>query len=1171
MEKTLYLRLLGEFSAEIEATPTLSFAARRAEAMLAYLAVTGRSHAREKLATLLWDDRSQKQALANLRSLLAQLPKPIKLYLTISRQSIAITKEMPIWLDTAAFISEMDKAKQDESQVIGKMEAALTYYRGDFLEGLFIRESRGLEEWIVITAERFHRLAAIAQHKLATHYLHHRRYQEGIHHARALLQNDPLQESNHRLLMLLLARSGQRNAALRQYQNCAALLLDELGIEPATETIALYDRIRQARTTPPFVVPTTFTPFIGRHAALATLNQRLDDPNCRLITLTGPGGVGKTRLSLQAAAEHKSEYLHGIYFIPLAGVESAAQLPLSIAAVLDFTFQDKIDPQKQLMNHLRQREILLILDNFEQIVEEGAEFVQALLSEAPLVKLLISSRERVNLQAEYLQTLSGLSHPTESHESLESADFEALQLFQECAARHQPGLKFTGDNAAAAVRICQMLEGLPLGIELVAASLAVYPIHQVEVELTTNLDFVSTHMRDLPQRHRSLRAVFQHSWQSLSERERAVYRRLTLFQGGFDSKAAQIVAQAQLTDLAALSSKSLIRLTDTDQYELHQILCQYATEKLMKVPGEIEDGRNRHTHYYMTMLAQSPSNLSGGDVLDTVDTLNNNIKNIRHAWQWTIDHQLIEILERGMKGLHQFYVLRGPFQEGYLLFNSAVKSLNITLLSVNGDQPKNWKSVLAQLLTYLARFSYELANYSESADIAQTAITLAQETSQISIEAEAQQLLGRALWRMGSYETTKIHFQNSLQLARQASVKQFEADALRGLGVLEAHQGDAQNAIKQYEAALTIYRTIKERSGEATTLNNLGNLFDDIGDYNAAQHHLEQALALHRELGDRKGAGNALNNLGVVFRHQSNHSQAAGCYAQALETFRDLGDRWREGLALINLSNIAIDQGNFTRAANLLPQALTLFQEINDPSGEGNSLALSGKVQLQLGRYHQAQTYFQNALAKFEEASHTYSQGLCLAYLSLTASYKGAYDLALDYGRKAIKTAETINNRPILGTAYANLGLAHLLSGNHSEAQNTYTRSIEIRQAIGETLLAIEATAGLTLSLLASNKLEDAFYQAKQMMIFLEAEKTISKDSHPLDGTDNPYFIYLACYKALKANDDERATAVLQESHALLHERADRILDETLRRPFLRNVPFNNEILTTYNKDLNQK
>jgi tetratricopeptide (TPR) repeat protein len=284
-----------------------------------------------------------------------------------------------------------------------------------------------------------------------------------------------------------------------------------------------------------------------------------------------------------------------------------------------------------------------------------------------------------------------------------------------------------------------------------------------------------------------------------------------------------------------------------------------------------------------------------------------------------------------------------------------------------------------------------------------------------------------------------------------------------------------------------------------------------------------------------------------------------------------MGDRWREGLALINLSNIAIDQGDYSRANHTLSQALALFREINDPNGEGITLALAGKVNLQLGRFTPALDRLHTALAKFKETNHSYSMGLCLAYTSLTAAYQGNYEMALDYGRQAKESAEATENRPVLSTAYAAIGLAHLLSGSSQESQNAFRRTLELRVEIGEELAVIEAAAGLALALLANEETAAALPLAEQILDFLHrrqqpTDDTTIKNGHPLDGAENPSFVYLACYKALAANGDERAAAVLQSAHTLLHQRANRILDETLRRPYLQNVPFNRDILMAYKK-----
>ncbi|MCB0033924.1 MAG: AAA family ATPase, partial [Anaerolineales bacterium] len=467
MTKTLYIRLLGPVSISIGDDDPLHFSSSRGELFVAYLAVTALHQARETLATFLWDDRSQKQSFSNLRSLLAQLPDEVKPYIDANRKTISLAEGMSVWVDALAFEEMLQREPSPEQTA-----EALELYRGDFLDGQFVKESRGLEEWMALTRERLQLLAIRAHQQMARYYLHRRGYAQGIFHTQELLRLDPLQEGALRLLMRLLVRAGQRNTALTQYRSFRQNLTAELGVEPAAETVTLYERIRLAKEPIPHKLPVTLTPFIGREEELAQLEARLDDPTCQLITLVGPGGTGKTRLAIATADRRQGEYLNGIFFVSLIGIETAADLPTAVARALDMPLDGKLPPHQQLLRYLREKELLLILDNFEHILDEAAAFVQEILTSAPAVKLLITSRERLYLRAEWLLEIIGLAYPelplglTDEAEIL--AHYAAVRLFTSTAQRVQA--EFALQPALEAViQICELVEGNPLAIELAAA------------------------------------------------------------------------------------------------------------------------------------------------------------------------------------------------------------------------------------------------------------------------------------------------------------------------------------------------------------------------------------------------------------------------------------------------------------------------------------------------------------------------------------------------------------------------------------------------------------------------------------------------------------------------------------------------------------------------------
>ena len=414
----------------------------------------------------------------------------------------------------------------------------------------------------------------------------------------------------------------------------ATRLADCLNIAPMEVdrfiTFARSKPYLDAATSPPMdSAPTTFRPvlrplspltsFVGREQELARITRLLlDEPDCRLLTLSGPGGVGKTRLALKISEQLPDRFADGVYFVSLVGVSGPEFLAPAIIDALHFSFSGGTDPKVQMLNHLRKKEMLLVLDNFEHLINPFSippEMIKAtnllleILMATAGVKLLITSRERLNLQAEWLISLQGLSYPA-GEPAPNEVRYEAMELFRQRARHTQSNFDLTTEWSNVA-RICQLVAGLPLAIELAAAWVYQISCDEIAGELAKNLDLLTTSWPDLPVRHRSLKSVFEHSWQLLSAEEKAVMRSLSVFQGGFDRQAARAVARANLAHLSALVDKCMLHRTQTGRYELHELLRQFTTEKLHKSSVKIEQIRQRHCDYYIAFLHRLGNDLKG--------------------------------------------------------------------------------------------------------------------------------------------------------------------------------------------------------------------------------------------------------------------------------------------------------------------------------------------------------------------------------------------------------------------------------------------------------------------------------------------------------------------------------------------------------------------------------
>jgi DNA-binding SARP family transcriptional activator len=500
-----------------EEQPITGFISRKVEALLVYLAIERREHPREVLAELLWQDAPQARAMANLRMALSNLQQLIAPYLLVSRQTVSLNPDSEIWLDVAQLESAIDATETHwmrglPKHVLTRLEKGLDLYRGDFLVGFQLKDSRSFDGWRTLEQERLRGRMIETSHQLASYMMERKMFAAGLQHGTRLLQLDPSWEEAHQMMMIMLAKSGQRNLALAQYETCRRILREELDVEPDERTTEIYEQILAEKilpatiNVPPHNLPALATPFVRRHIELSQLAERLDEPNCRLLTLVGPGGMGKTRIALQAAMDRVNDFRNGIFFIPLAEIHSPEYVVAAINSNLSETLKVTLTDKNGLIDYLREKEMLLVMDNFEHVLE-SADLISEILRAAPAIKVLVTSREQLNLQEEWILPIEGMAFPR-SVKAVGADVFGAVQLFVQAAQRVRPTFSLS-EQSQEVIRICQLVEGMPLGLELAASWVRTMSCAEIAQQIQSDLDFLETSRRNMPERHRSIRALFE--------------------------------------------------------------------------------------------------------------------------------------------------------------------------------------------------------------------------------------------------------------------------------------------------------------------------------------------------------------------------------------------------------------------------------------------------------------------------------------------------------------------------------------------------------------------------------------------------------------------------------------------------------------------------------------
>jgi DNA-binding SARP family transcriptional activator/predicted ATPase len=1013
---------------------SLAFGVRKGMALLVYLAVTRQAHSRDALATLFWPESNQQEARASLRRMLYRINQTLDMEILVAaRDTVEVNSQIDLWSDVAEFSQKIADCYVDGAMLATEscrrqMEEAINFYTDDFMAGFTLPDCAEFDDWQFFQREELRQFYAGSLEQLMGYYEEQSQYEQAIFYARRWLSLDRMHEPVHRHLMRLYAYAGQHSAALRQYEECVRVLDEELGVEPDEETVALFETIRARRLTgenkpvttlarspvasppaqpvaavapaakPRYTLPVEPLPLIGRDVELAQLQNMLANPRCRLITLVGMGGMGKTHLALEVAhklAESQaSSFPDGIVFVPLADRTETTNpdsvIIFAMAGALGLPLSGQTEPTEQLLDFLQPKKMLIILDNLEHLLYDSQDGVYTgpvldligeILESASEIKLLVTSREPLQLQAEWRLDLEGLRFPPS--EEPEDADalytYSSVQLFVQFAQQVQPSYELGSHNAAYIHRLCRMVAGSPLALKLAAAWVRIFNCERIVGDIEQNLDLLSTQMRNIPVRQRSMRAVFDYTWRLLSCEEQRLLLATSVFRGSFTEAAVTEVAGATPHLLAGLIDRGLLQVLSSVegiQYRLHDLTRQYAADHLAANPAYEQEIRDKHTRYYMNFLHNLHDALVGAGQPQALAVMRNNIENAHLMWERALAEGNLDALEKSVGSFWRYFWSRTPGQEGKQFFTNAISQLE----RAHGLQEHpQYRSVLRIVYGMRGEFHYFL----------------------------------------GDYELARVDFYKSLQLARQMGLRKEEIDMLVPLSSIARWRGETEVAQKQLHEALAVYRELGQPIGVADVLHELAQLYFYTGEYIRARECAVESLSISKELGRPDWIGWALDAMAWVAFCLGEYADARKYYTESLSYFERIEHQLGTALALGGLGMVtwASNRESWTEAQALLGRSLAIARHISHQFHVSSRLNVLAQISNDAEQYAAAQQYAEEGLAVARKVGSSLFTANNLCCLAESLYYRGNLQESRAYIREALGLAYEIRQLPALTIA----------------------------------------------------------------------------------------------------------------------------------------------------------
>ncbi len=946
----LIFSLLGQLQIKHRRLGAITLANRKAIGLLAYLLIeSDHAHSREFLLGLLWPDLPTAAAQNNLRVTWANLQKTLgtsasddQPLLIGDRLALRFNPLSDHELDVARFRTLIETCRlhphadpQECSECAVRLTEALDLVRGDFLDEFSLANCLQFDEWLLTQRQHFQMQETTALEQLAAFHERAGQLAEAERTIRRLLDHDPLSESAYRQLMRVLAQADQRSAALDAYETCRRVLATELGLAPSVETVTLAEQIRafapfeshSAQT----ALPPVLTRFFGRQQESARLVDLLSRRTVRLVTLTGPGGVGKTRLAIEVAHRMAGVFAHDICLVELAGVADGNAVDDAVAAALRLPTNTGRSSTRAILDYLRDKTMLLVLDNCEHLAKACARLVQTLCRDAAGLTVLATSLIPLHLAEEHVIRLEPFATPAidgaERLTVVDSMSFDSIQLFTDRATQSLLSFALTDANVVAVARICQQLDGIPLAIEIAAAQARALPVETIAERLGQRFAWLNKQVAETIPRQRTLRTLIDWSYGLLSAQERSLLRRLAVFAGGWTLEAAEAVSapgEPCAEALAELVDHSLVvfgKDAERRRYSMHETIRQFAQTQLRGSDQEA-DALESHAHYYAQLVSRAAENRAGQTFPERLRTVQDDHDNLRRAFEWLLAHDreqaLVLVVQLGM-GLN-FWELCGFFQEGRRWLQRALEATQGSVSFQRGYA----LLAAADLSSAISDFDYGLQCARQAQDLFQQ---LGDLRGEIDTRLKYCELADLA----GEHANLQAQAEEALRMAERISYTAGIAKARLVLGTITAYAGEIQAAYQYVLPSIALWRELERPFDLATALNRLASALLGMREYAAGEQALLECRDIYQSLGYRRGVATATQNLGGVAFDRGDYVRARALFCDSLRIRHDLGLQRGYAWSFEFIADVDEIEKRYERAVQLLAAAATLRVRIGAP------------------------------------------------------------------------------------------------------------------------------------------------------------------------------------------------------------------------------------------------